>query len=120
MKVNPNYTSINVEANIENNDSIFAFYKKLIKFRLNNQIIIEGNYKEYYPKHKDLFVYERSLNNESLLIICNFKNKDVPFNIPDSLVGKKHVLELFNYDNISPTIPNKLRPYEALVYKILG
>lgn len=117
MKINDNYKIINAENNLNDNNSIFAFYKKLIAYRLDNEIIIKGNYKEYYPKNKDLYVYERKLNNDTLLVICNFKNKTVPFTLPDTFKGKTNTLELSNYNDAAPSIPNEIRPYEALIYK---
>ncbi len=117
MKINENYKQINVQDNLENSDSILAFYKKLIKYRLGNPLIIKGECTEHYPKNKDIYVYERSLGEEKLLVICNFKNKQVPFTIPESFAGKTPSLELSNYADASPRLLDTLRPYEALVYK---
>ena len=118
--VNPNYTEINVKAALKDPDSILNFYKKLIAFRKGNEIIINGTYQEYNSSHKDVYCYERSYNGEKLFVICNFKNKEVNYKIPAAIAFLSSELKLHNYGYDRPVLQDTvLRPYEALVYKLL-
>lgn len=119
MKINPNYNSINVKSQLEDNDSVLNFYKKIISIRNNNDIIIKGNFKQYYPHDKSIFMYERCLDNNKYIVICNFKEKDISVKVPDELKSDNYTLIVSNYnDTPDMHIINKLRPYEAVVYKI--
>lgn len=119
INVNPNYKEINVEAELADPDSILNFYKKLIAFRKNNDIIKYGNYKENYASHKDIYCYERWWHGEKLFVLCNFKNKPVEFKATKDLAYETCELKLHNY-GYDRTAPEDmvLRPYEAMVFLI--
>jgi oligo-1,6-glucosidase len=117
--INPNYTEINTKNDLLNHDSILNFYKKLIKYRLNNEVIIKGYYQEYNSGNEDLHVYIRTYNGVTILVVCNYKNKEVSFNPHPETVNKNCNLVLHNYGYDRPVLePMILRPYEALVYEL--
>lgn len=120
LKINPNYTEINVEDALNDKDSIYYFYKRLIELRKGElkNLIKYGTYTEYYPKHKDLFVYERSYKGEKLLTVCNFKNKEVEFKLPTEIAYNNAELVLSNYKEASELGNVVLKPYEAIVYHL--
>ena len=120
MYINPNYKQINVKASEEDPNSILNFYKKFIAFRKGKEIIIKGSYIPYYEKSKDLFVYQRKLQNKSYFVICNFKNKEIKFKVPQGLVCKTSSIAISNYDEINTlTLQNyTLKPFEATVFEI--
>lgn len=117
LKINPNHVDINVACDEGNPNSVLNFYKQLIAFRKGNAIIRDGEYKEYFPKNKNLYVYERSLGKERYVIICNFKEKNVNLNAV-SLNAKGAELIMSNYADAPKTFTDgqTLRPYEARVY----
>ena len=118
---NPNYVDINVEESEKDPDSVLNFYKKLIALRKDPEvahIIKNGVYTEYYPKNKDLYVYERSYKGETILIVCNFKHKNVEFKLPKEIAFNDAKLVISNYNDSLPLSSMTLRPYEAFVYKI--
>lgn len=120
IKVNPNFTEINVEKDKANPDSILNFYKKLISFRKGNDLIINGAFKENYVGSKDILCFERWFHGERLLVICNFKNKDVFFKSPMDAAYLESKLELHNYSYDRPVLQSlTLRPYEAMVYRLI-
>ncbi|MEG2561523.1 MAG: alpha-glucosidase [Clostridia bacterium] len=119
MKVNPNYKDINVEQEKSDPNSVLAFYKKLIAFRKGNDVIINGLYREYQHSSKKVFVYSRKADKETLLIVCNFVDKQVKFNLPKQFVGKTGECALSNYDGMAMQTKNVLRPFEAVVWKIV-
>ncbi|MCR4661011.1 MAG: alpha-glucosidase [Clostridia bacterium] len=121
MMVNPNYVDINVEESEERPDSLLHFYQKLIKFRLGNEVIIKGSYKQYDAKNKKVWVYERALDNKKYVVVANYTDKQFSYTMPDELTKyEKCVVLLHNYEDGNNKIVKKmvLRPYEAIAYEI--
>jgi glucan 1,6-alpha-glucosidase len=115
IKVNSNYTKINVEAQIRDEDSIFNYYKRLIQLRKEMSVIREGNFDLLFAEHPDIFAYIRRTCNEELLVIANFHNKECYVEIPeecDKFELKKPLIS--NYKTMDQI--NLYRPYEARMY----
>lgn len=118
LRVNPNYKTINAKEALENKNSIFYHYKKLIEIRKNNEAIIYGDYKLLDPKDENVFAYLRELNKEKILVVCNFKGNSAKFILKEELNKKAEIL-LSNYEDSSLDIYElDLRPYEAIMYKL--
>ena len=115
--INPNYTEINVEAAEKDPDSILHYYRKLLKFRKENEIVIYGQFKEHFHDRKDLFVYSRHYKDQRMLVICSFADKEMIFTAPDGFNLAEGELAISTY-NDAKTNGNMcvLKPYEARVY----
>ena len=115
--LNENYREINVAQQEEDPDSLLNFYRKLIKFRKDHPVALYGDYREYLPKDKKLYVYERSYEGKKLLVICSFTADQVRFDAPEGIELDKGLLVLENYD-MNFVIANGFttRPYELRVY----
>lgn len=118
MPVNPNYKEINAEKDMADENSVWNFYKKLIAYRLGNDVIINGTFKQHYPSDKDLFVYEREYEGKKLFVVANFKNKERKFKLPDGISFKESKLVLHNYPQECELSNMKLKPYEAFVFEL--
>ena len=115
--VNPNYKEITVEAAEKDPDSILNFYRALIKFRKENELVIYGDYKEHYKNSKDLYVYERNYEGKRLLVVNSFSEKPVNFTAPAGFDLAKGRCALSNYKD--PAVSNNgftTKPYETRVY----
>ncbi|BCG59051.1 glycoside hydrolase family 13 protein [Paenibacillus sp. URB8-2] len=113
IRVNPNYTEINAAVELENPDSIFHYYRQLIRLRKEHNVIVYGDYKLLFPEDKDLYAYTRTLDGITLLVLCNFYGNAVSFDLPEELAGDKELL-ISNYSD-EPS-GGSLRPYEARMY----
>lgn len=115
--INPNYKEVNAEKELSDPNSLLNFYKKLIRFRKENEIVLKGDYKEYYANSKNLYVYERTYNNQRMLVICSFTEKGIAFEAPEGYDLSKGVKVLGNYES-EHICGNgfKTRPYEMRVY----
>lgn len=119
IDVNPNYKQINVKESLEDSNSIFNYYKELIKLRHNNDTIVYGDVKLIYPENESIFAYTRNLDDEQLMVVLNFYENEIDFKIPDNIDINKLEIILSNYkDKIIKNETIKLRPYEAIVYKV--
>mgnify|MGYP000700082762 CR=1 FL=1 len=117
LAVNKNYKDINAKKALEDKNSIFHHYKKLIDIRKHNDTIIYGDYKLLCPEDKNIFAYIRELNEDKILVVCNFYCDEVNFKLNhDSNFAE---ILLSNYSDSSTLLENlKLRPYEAIMYRL--
>ena len=117
LAVNRNYKDINAKKALEDKNSIFHHYKKLIDIRKHNDTIIYGDYKLLCPEDKNIFAYIRELNEDKILVVCNFYCDEVNFKLNhDSNFAE---ILLSNYSDSSTLLENlKLRPYEAIMYRL--
>ena len=109
INVNPNYKKINDKEQLTREDSVFNYYKKLISLRKEHEIIVYGDYELLLPDDEDLFVYLRRLNNNIILVACNFSENTRKFDYND--IGNGRIL-INNYKDINLN-DMKLRPFEA-------
>ena len=117
--INDNYHSVNVQAQEEDPNSLLNFYRKLLRFRKEREVVLYGEYIEYMPEDKNFYVYERRLNGERLLVICAFTAQQLRFDAPAHIDLERWTLELSNYDYCF-AIGNgfTIRPYEMRVYSL--
>lgn len=114
--VNPNYNEINANKALENENSIFYYYQKLIALRKQYQILVDGTFELLYKEHESIFAYIRIWNTQKWLIVCNFYEKPVVF----EYAGKGKVI-LSNYEQQQILSLEKitLRPYEAMICEMI-
>ena len=118
LSINENYKEINAKKSLEDKNSVFYHYKKLIEIRKSNETIIYGDYKLLCEDDKNIFAYVRELNGDKILVVCNFYEKEVEFKYDEEF--KNAEILLSNYNDSSLAIDKlKLRPYEAIMYRVL-
>ncbi|MBK0040020.1 MULTISPECIES: alpha,alpha-phosphotrehalase [unclassified Leuconostoc] len=113
LETNPNYQAINAKAALDNPDSIFYFYQKLIKLRHQLPVITDGTFKLLPDNEQDdhIFAYTRTNSETTLLIIANFTSDTITRNYD---VPKAAQLLIQNYTDDQETT---IRPYEVKVYQ---
>ena len=109
-----NYTEINVKNSLEDKDSIFYYYQKLIQLRKNYDVIAYGDIKPLLREDKRVFAYERNYKGQKLIVICNFYRTTYEIELPYDLSNYKCILN--NYKNEAKAKKIALKPYETLVY----
>lgn len=118
LAVNENYKEINAKAAVEDENSIFHHYRKLIDIRKNNETIIYGEYRDLDVENPDVFAYIRELDGDKVVVICNFTDKIVTFKEESLEIDDSEVL-LSNYkDERKLQNVMELRPYEAIMYRM--
>ena len=115
-EINPNYTEINVEAAEKDENSILNYYRKLLRFRKEHDIVKYGDF-ELLSTDKNIFAYVRTYENQKLLVINSFSEAELPFRAPFDFDMKSAELVLSNYDNCR-VIHNGFitKPYETRAY----
>ncbi|PKH09683.1 glucohydrolase [Moritella sp. Urea-trap-13] len=114
LQVNPNYPEINVDAALEDQNSIFYHYQKLIKLRKSLPVIVHGTFEPVFEEHEQVFGYVRSDEQHRLFVLNNFTADEVSVAVPESLQTEQAECLIFNYEShqqLSNTIT--LKPYES-------
>lgn len=119
--VNANYPEINVQSQEDDPDSLLNFYRRLLRFRKAEPAALYGDYREYFARSRDFYVYERQYQGRRLLVICSFSAELKRFEAPDGIALEDWSLVLSNYD-FNFVIANGFtaRPYELRVYRFGG
>jgi glycosidase len=107
LKVNPNYTSINVASQEQDPQSVLNYYRKLLHWRKQTPAMHYGSYQDLLPLHPSVWMYERLLEKERFVVVANFSGEEVE--VPE--LTAEHIL-LSNYSQHKNGL---LQPYEALV-----
>lgn len=115
INVNPNYREIHAKEEMGRADSVFRYYQKLIALRKQYEIVVYGSYQLLLPESEEIYAYTRSLNDQILLVVCNFTDKETDYTFPEELSERKGQVLLSNYEFGESGEYRKLRPYEAFV-----
>lgn len=119
LKENENYTTINVEDELADPNSLFHFYQKLIALRKNpkyKETIVYGKLIPYLQEQKNLMAYYRKTENQTLLVLANYQKPEQKVFLP----GKVKEILINNYPDIvweeNSVI---LKNYQVLVLELL-
>ena len=92
IMLNPNYKEINAKEQMQREDSVFAYYKKLILLRKKMDIITFGDFELLLPNDPDLFIYTRRYGQEEMLVACNFSPKKQTLTLPERFHGAEQIV----------------------------
>ncbi len=120
--VNPNYKDINVQKSMQDPDSIYHYYKRLITLRKEHPAAIYGTYDLILPKDPNIYAYTRTFNDDKLLVIANLCARETEFILPQDVSYASSELLLCNVeaDPQQSISTLNLHPYEARVYRLTG
>jgi len=111
IDLNPNYTDINAEESLKNENSIFYFYKNMLSYRKSKKTLIYGSFEVVDQPNENLYIYKRVLDDEALIIMLNHSSEiqKMDLNIGNSS------LEVSNYEGGKM---DELQPWEARIHKV--
>lgn len=112
INVNPNKEYINAEDEAKRADSLYVYYQKLIRFRIDNDIIPNGKYIDLLPRHKDVLAYKMKDGDKEVVVISNFSKKTIKLELLEEF--KDYKLMLVNEETL---LEKELTPYETRVYQ---
>lgn len=114
IAVNPNYKEINAREQIERADSVFHYYQKLIALRKQHDIIVYGDYELLLPDSEEIYSYVRTYGEQKLLVICNFTDREVAYELPETFRNRKGEMLIGNDKRPEAKEAMALTPYEAM------
>jgi alpha-glucosidase len=117
LMVNPNYNSINVEAQQNDANSILNFYKKLISLKKANEIFTYGTYDLLLADDPQIFAYTRTLNDEKVIVISNLSEEGATMS-GFTLDPSRLLLNNYKVAEQETVKQLTLKPYETRVYRL--
>ncbi|WP_019506665.1 alpha-glucosidase [Pleurocapsa sp. PCC 7319] len=116
LPVNDNYTEVNVVQQLENKDSIFNFYRRLIKIRKNSKALLRGSWKPLIHYPYEHLAYVRQTKAEKVLIIINF-SYEKPMEVDEYIEPEDWSVLISNIweEGKIIDIPETLQPFEITI-----
>ena len=115
MDINPNHAEINALEQYLRNDSVLAFYRRLIALRQQYPVIVDGSFELYAPDDPHIFAYFRRSGTQTLLVCCNFSDNSRAFPPPRRFLGSGVRQLLGNMENTGYPANGILAPFESVI-----
>jgi trehalose-6-phosphate hydrolase len=113
IQVADSYKTVNVKSTLEDPDSIFVHYQKLIQMRKTLPVVQEGVYIPMLRDHPKVYAYERKTDDDSLIVVSNFFPEETAADV--CLDG--YEVYLSNYSDSKAENHLVLRPYESVIFR---
>ena len=117
FRLSDRYQEINVKKALEKNDSVFYYYKDLIRLRHGEELLTEGDYQLLLPEDEKIFAYLRTSDKEQWIVVANLSEDTVSTEGLVKYVSDKEDIKITNYKDRTG-IKADLRPYEAFMMRI--
>ncbi|NRT76925.1 alpha-glucosidase [Clostridium beijerinckii] len=118
LKVNENYKVINANSQIEDEESVFNFYKKLINLRKSEEFkdaLVYGEFVPTFEEYDNLFAFYRQGESKKLMILANYQKEEQIIEL-----HKQYVKVLINNCEEIKKDKNKiiLQGYQVLILEV--
>jgi oligo-1,6-glucosidase len=114
LKVNPNYVTINKEAQDKDANSCLNYFRKMIQLRKANEALVYGKYTLLDNNNPSVYAYTREWKGKKFLVLLNFSEQNATYSIGMDL--SKAEVKIHNYEDVAKA--GMLRPFEAIVYEM--
>jgi oligo-1,6-glucosidase len=118
IRVNANHRDINAESQRHDPDSVFAYYKELIRLRKEHAVLVHGDFRTFEDGNPRTFLFGRKLDDTLLFVAINPYGDETTYSLPTELVDRKSLPFLSNYDEKRSILDTELRPYEAKAFLV--
>ncbi|MEV8508288.1 alpha-glucosidase [Actinoplanes sp. NPDC051475] len=114
LAVNPNHTEINAAAAVQDPDSVYHFYRRLIELRHKDPVVVYGDFTMLLPGDEKLYAFTRRHGDAELLVIGNFSGERVRAELADAEAWASAELVLTN----APAPADlELEPWQVVIYR---
>lgn len=97
---------------LENENSVFYYYQKLIQLRKEYDIFAEGDFRLLLEEDENIFAYVREYQGKQMLVVSNFTENTVPCTLLKEWQGGEVLICNYSEDGEE----GMLRPYESAIY----
>lgn len=118
-KVNDNHQTINVVAQNKDPKSILNHFRKMVKLRKDNPVLVYGQYQILQESHSEIYAYTRTLDEQQVLVLLNFSKKQATITLEETT--KTGTLLINNYDRLDAKEGQiTLQPYQAIICELIN
>lgn len=130
IEVNKNSSYINAKQAMEDTNSVFHHYRKMIALRKTEPLLVIGHTTLLLPDHPQLVCYMRTeqrgtdaAGSKALLLVCNFGSTPCQFELHPEVSCNHAELLIGNYEVEEQELAQRLRgmtlrPYESLLIRL--
>jgi alpha-glucosidase len=111
IPVNEDYKTFNAASEKADPDSVLNWYITLAKLRSEHEELLDGDYRELFPEHEQIFAYERENETAKAVILINLTTEPAAYD-PACLEGAELLLS-----SAKETEKGTLAPLEAVIYE---
>ena len=111
IPVNGDYKTFNAASEKADPDSVLNWYITLAKLRSEHEELLDGDYRELFPEHEQIFAYERKNETAKAVILINLTTEPAAYD-PACLEGAELLLS-----SAKETEKGILAPLEAVIYE---
>ena len=118
IKVNEDYTTWNIEAQEKDENSVLAFWRKLLRVRRQEPGLVYGHFRILDWDNEEVYAYTRTTTEVEYVFVCSFSELEVDWSCP----VERGRLVIMNYEPSTAEEQGavmKLQPYECRLYKTL-
>lgn len=113
LPVNPDYAKgVNVKDQMANRDSLFSFYKEMLKLRKDHEALKIGDFEWLENTNPEILYYQRSLKNNMIKVLLNMSSETQEFDLP---LGTRMIL-LSNKKIQENGSQLRLAPYQGILF----
>lgn len=119
LKLNANYTAINVAAQQDDPDSVLNYHRRLIALRKAEPALVHGRYALLMAEDPQVYAYTRTLGDARIVVITNlsdepalYREEGITLRHGELLLANHAVAPHEECDGIT------LQPFEARVYRV--
>ena len=115
IPVNPNHVEINAADQVDDPDSVFHHYRRLIGLRHDEPCVAHGDFTMLVPEHEELYAFTRTLDDVRLTVVANLSDKDGLVPAAEGVPLSGEVVLTNEGDSVDPDAP--LGPWAARVVR---
>lgn len=116
-RINENYKDINVAEQEKDPNSVLNHFRKMVKLRNDNKLLVYGNYQLIQAEHPDIYAYTRILDDKKMLVLLNFSDHSSTIQLPEAKSIQNTLIN--NYESLSIANDNiTLQPYQSVILSL--
>jgi oligo-1,6-glucosidase len=123
LAVNPDHVTVNAAAEVDDPDSVFAHYRRLIALRHEDPVVTEGDFELLLPGHPAIWAFLRRAappaGDAELLVAANFSAEPVSVSLPldGGWAAARVIVPSHSEGPPQPPPDLTLRPWESAVWR---
>jgi oligo-1,6-glucosidase len=117
IEVHPLVKEVNAAAQVDDPDSVFAHFQRLIALRHDEPVVAHGTFRMLLPDDEQVYAFVREHEADRLLVVANLS--DVPDVVADVDEPYEHAdLLLGSVPGSTPSPSDPLAAWESRVYRL--
>jgi oligo-1,6-glucosidase len=117
IRVNEDCRTVNVEAQEPDPDSVLNYFRRMVRFRKQNPVLVYGDYTMLSPEDERVYAYVRTLGEASMLVVLSFSSSPTEYRWPDGIsVGEVLMNNSGDVDVTDSSVV--LQPYQAVILQL--